>query len=220
MLTSSRRALVVFARVPPPGGVMARLAASIGEAGALDAYRALVERTLATTAALPDCNRTLAYAPDDGGAAMREWLGGTGRLEPQGLGDPGTRLQTAVGRRLGEGADRVAIVGTDCPDMTAADIERAWAALDDADLVLGPTEGGDFWLVGLKAPHATLFHDVPWGTSETLTETLRRAQEESLKVVLLGRKREISTVTDWREWQARADVVALATAHDPDTRDG
>ena len=219
MTVSPRRALVVFARVPAMGGVKARLAASIGEAAALVAYRELAERTLATTAALPDCTRTIAFAPDDGAATMRGWLGDTVRLEAQGAGDPGTRLNAAVARRLAEGAKRIAIIGTDCADLGAADIERAWAALDTADVVLGPGEDGDFWLVALEEPQPALFHDVPWGTGETLTETLRRAQELRLKVVLLGRKRDVETVTDWRAWKARGDVVALATAPDPERGD-
>src|SRR5689334_1759063 len=108
-----RRALVILARVPTLGTVKARLAASIGEAAALDAYRELVERTLATTAALPECTRVVAFSPDAGMDAMRDWLGDSVRLEAQGRGDLGTRMHDALVRRLDEGAERVAIIGTD-----------------------------------------------------------------------------------------------------------
>jgi uncharacterized membrane protein YdjX (TVP38/TMEM64 family) len=123
-------------------------------------------------------------------------------------------MHAALVRRLGEGAAHVAIVGTDCPDMGAADVERAFAALDTADLVLGPSEDGGYWLIALREPLTVPFRDVPWGSTETLTETLAKAIDAKLRVVLLGRKPTIDTVTDWRAWLARAAAVGLAASPD------
>ena len=222
MTTPPRRALVVFARVPALGKVKPRLAASIGEGAALEAHRELAERTLATAESLPECTRVVAFAPDDDAPAMREWLGERVRFEPQGPGDLGRRMQDAVVRRLDEGADRVAIVGTDCPDMTAADVERAWTALDTADVALGPSTDGGYWLVAVRTPHDAIFRGVQWGTSETLPETLGRAVEAGLRVVLLGRKTDVETVVDWRAWKARSAAVGFApqdrpAPHEPKT---
>lgn len=207
MTSPPRRALVVFARVPALGRVKTRLAASIGEAGALVAYRELAERTLAAVAPVPDCTRVVAFTPDEGEAVMREWLGGTLRYEPQAHGDLGRRMHAAIVRRLAEGAERVAIVGTDCPEITAADVERAFAALDEVDLVLGPATDGGYWLIAMRAALEAPFDRIPWSSPDTLTETLRRARESGLRVSLLSRKSDIDTVADWRAWQQRSGAT-------------
>jgi rSAM/selenodomain-associated transferase 1 len=205
MTPPPRRALVVFARVPVLGEVKTRLAASIGAPAALAAYRELVEHTLATTAALPDCTRVVTFTPADGEGAMRECFGEGVRYEAQVGPDLGARLHAAVRRRLADGADRVVVIGTDCPTIAAADIERGWAALERADLVLGPSEDGGYWLIGLKADHAEPFRDIPWSTPETLGVTLERARDAGLKVALLDRKVDVDTVVEWRAWKAAAE---------------
>lgn len=202
MTPPPRRALVVFARVPTLGQVKTRLAASIGPEAALAAYRELAEHTLATVAPLPDCTRVVAFTPADGAPAMRAWLGDVAEYEAQVEGDLGRRMLAAATHRFDAGAERVAIVGTDCPTLTGADVERAWAALDKADLVLGPAMDGGYWLIALRAPHAAPFRDVPWSSPDTLTDTLERAREAGLKVALLDRKADVDTVVDWRAWKS------------------
>lgn len=207
MTPPPRRALVVFARVPALGRVKTRLAASIGEAGALVAYRELAERTLAAVASLPDCTRLVAFTPDEGEREMRGWLGDGLRYEAQTHGDLGRRMHAAISRRLAEGAERVAIIGTDCPEVTADDVERAFAALDDVDLVLGPATDGGYWLIAMRKALEAPFDRIPWSSPDTLTETLRRAHESMLRVTLLSRKSDVDTVADWRAWQQRSGAA-------------
>jgi rSAM/selenodomain-associated transferase 1 len=204
------RAVVVFARVPALGRVKTRLAASIGEAGALMAYRELAESTLGAIAALPDCDRVVAFTPDEGEREMRLWLGDAARYEAQAHGDLGRRMHAAIARRLAEGAERVAVIGTDCPDVGAADVERAFEKLADADLVLGPATDGGYWLIAMKAALEAPFDRIPWSNPDTLTETLRRAREFGLKVALLDRKTDVDTVVEWRAWKERRTAVPTA----------
>lgn len=201
MPTTAPRALVVFARVPTLGQVKTRLAASIGNEAALAAYRELGTHTLASTAGVAECARTVAFTPADGADAMREWLGDDVGYEAQEGHDLGTRLLAAVTRRFAEGARQVAVIGTDCPSITAADVERAFATLDRADVVLGPAEDGGYWLIALGAPHDAPFREIPWSSGDTLAVTLRRLQEAGLRAALLDRKADVDTVVEWRAWR-------------------
>ena len=201
MSPTPSRALVVFARVPALGQVKTRLAASIGQDAALAAYRELGAHTIATTAGLRECARIVAFTPADGAPAMREWLGDDLRYEAQEGDDLGSRLWAAVHRRFAEGASQVAVIGTDCPTLTADDVERAFAALDRADVVLGPAEDGGYWLIALDAAHEAPFREIPWSSADTLRETLRRLQEAGLRAALLDRKADVDTVVEWRAWK-------------------
>jgi glycosyltransferase A (GT-A) superfamily protein (DUF2064 family) len=49
-------------------------------------------------------------------------------------------------------------------------------------LVIGPAIDGGYYLIALKAPHAHLFEDVPWSTSNVCATTEQRAVEIGLDV--------------------------------------
>src|SRR5262249_17733006 len=56
---------------------------------------------------------------------------------------------------------------------------------DETDVVLGPTEDGGYYLIGLRAAQAALFDDVPWSTSAVLAVTLKKAAAVGLRTVCL-----------------------------------
>lgn len=209
MLRPADHRLVVFARAPRPGTVKSRLAAALGDAGACAAYVTLARHVLARLAAVPAGE--LRHAPDDAGAELAGWLPPGWRLAPQGGGDLGARLERAFAEHFGRGAARVVVVGSDCPDMSAADIADAGRALAEHDLVLGPAEDGGYWLIGLRAGAPGwpgLFHDMPWSTPALLEATLGRASALGLASARLRTLRDVDEPADWESWRRRADLGA------------
>jgi uncharacterized protein len=201
------RALVVFARAPELGRVKTRLAAAIGDAAALACYRELGERVTRAVATLRDCRTVVAFTPREGRGATVAWLGEALAYEPQCDGDLGDRMADAVARHEREGASRIVVVGTDCPDVDAAVVEEAFARLDDADVVLGPALDGGYYLIALRAPVARarrLFEEVPWSAPDTLAVTLQRAEEAGVRVTLLAPLRDVDTVEDLEAWRSRS----------------
>src|SRR2546426_5817310 len=47
----------------------------------------------------------------------------------------------------------------------------------EIDVVLGPTEDGGYYLIGLRTVHRELFEAMAWSTSRVLPETIRRAED-------------------------------------------
>jgi rSAM/selenodomain-associated transferase 1 len=197
-----KRALVVLARAPEPGRVKTRLAREIGEAAALAAYRALGSAVMGAVDKLGDCEVVVAYTPADGEGLVRGWLGSAPAYEPQADGDLGARMLGAIARRCTAGAERVLVVGTDCPDLDSQLLETAFARLDRADAVFGPAADGGYYLVGMKRPIPELFREIPWSTPTTLSATLARAAGARVSVALLDERRDVDTAEDWRAWQA------------------
>lgn len=95
-----------------------------------------------------------------------------------------------------EGAERVVVVGTDCPAITSRLVNHAFRALGHADLVLGPSMDGGYYLIGLRAPRPELFREIPWSTNLVLDATLRRAREIGCDYRLLRRLRDVDTLAD------------------------
>lgn len=195
-------ALVVFARAPALGEVKTRLAAEVGDATALAIYRRLAEQVLSAVQANGRYSITVAFAPGSARRAMREWLGTSVALRPQTSGDLGTRMAGAIADAIAAGAERVVVIGTDCPQVTAAVVMEAFGRLDAADVVLGPAADGGYYLIGMARLHSLLFDDVPWSSPDTLRITLESARRAGLSVALLEERRDIDTAEDWRAWLA------------------
>jgi hypothetical protein len=52
-------------------------------------------------------------------------------------------------------------------------------------VVLGPSDDGGYYLIGLKKPHWHLFEEIDWSTERVLNQTIQRATEIGLEAKLL-----------------------------------
>lgn len=194
--------LIVFLKAPRVGEVKTRLAADIGAQAATEAYRRLVQTVLRKIENLKHVE--LRFTPADAEREIRPWLNPGWRAAPQCEGDLGKRLHNAFENAFAGGAERVVIIGSDCPYLTAGDICTAWEKLRTFDLVLGPAGDGGYWLIGLRAPQPKLFEDIPWSSDEVLGQTLARAKALGLTIHLLRILGDVDTGEDWREFKSAA----------------
>jgi rSAM/selenodomain-associated transferase 1 len=194
--------LIVFVRAPELGRVKTRLAAELGAETALAIYREVGAHVVAAASLIRDCDLVVAYTPADGEAMTRAWLGDAVALVPQCDGDLGARMSAAVTQALARGAERVVVIGADCPEITPATIAEAFVRLNEADVVLGPAVDGGYYLIGLTRPYRALFADIPWSSRDTLSRTLTAARRAGLTVSLLDVKHDVDTADDWRRWRA------------------
>lgn len=167
---------MVFAKAPTPGRVKTRLIPVLGESGAAELQRQLIERTLRTAVAAGLGTPELWCAPGPeapffAACAKRHGLS----LQAQGEGDLGMRMARALESALAAGSPGL-LIGCDCPALTAAYLRAAAAALFGGnDAVVGPAEDGGYVLIGLaRGPPAQLFEDIAWGTATVMQETRRR----------------------------------------------
>lgn len=190
-------------KLPRPGAVKTRLAAEIGAEAAASVYRSVAERVLEATAPAPgEYERLVFFDPPDALAAVRAWLPGV-RLLPQSEGDLGTRMANAFARAFARGATRVAIVGTDAPDVSRETVRDALDALAAADVVLGPAEDGGYYLLALKEPRPALFEGIAWSTPTVAAETRARAAAAGLSLRELPALRDVDTREDLDHFRGR-----------------
>lgn len=147
--------------------------------------------------------------------AMAAWLGDDLQYEDQGEGDLGHRLRRAFDVALGNGHRGVVVIGTDCPELTGAEIEDAFERLGDSELVLGPAADGGYYLIGMSRAFPRLFDAIPWGTDRVLAETRQVAEELRLSVSMLrllhdvDRPEDLESVRalpeEWRTMETERD---------------
>jgi hypothetical protein len=113
------------------------------------------------------------------------------------------RLRDAFATGFNLGFSQLAAIGNDCIDIDRAIFEQTWAALDDHDLVLGPSEDGGYYLIAMREPCARLFQRIPWSTARVLETTLARAAAANRRVHLLPRFPDVDTEEDWHRAASR-----------------
>lgn len=189
--------LAILARAPQLGRVKTRLARVVGDHAALQLHRRMLELTLANLG---------------GGDFKAEiWVSGSSPevddwrrcfdIHQQPEGDLGVRMAAAIADGAG------AVVGCDIPHLTADHVDAAFAALAEADVVLGPAEDGGYCLIAMNRLHPQLFENIPWGSDAVLATSLKAA--EPLAVATLE-------TTLW-DVDGPADLRRLATSPAPPT---
>jgi rSAM/selenodomain-associated transferase 1 len=193
---------IVFAKAPVSGAVKTRLQPHIGPESATRLYRAMVEDVVSSLSAARVPPPVVFFTPAERSHEFGRWLPQVERV-PQGGGDLGERMLRAFMWARDRGHDRTVIVGSDIPTLRGATVDEALRALADADVVLGPSQDGGYYLVGARAPHRELFEGVAWGTEAVLDRTIANARAAGLSVRLLAEEQDVDTYDD---------VLALRTS--------
>lgn len=206
-MAKSKRVVLVFVRAPQRGRVKTRLAAGTGPDAALRIYRRLGEHTISEALQLPNTEVRVHFTPADAEQAVRSWLGEGPLYLPQAEGDLGRRLAHAFAAAWTAGADRVLVIGSDLPDVSAERIQRAFAKLAAADAVLGPARDGGYYLLALRRPISGVFDGVDWSTERVLRQTVERLRAANVEPALLEPLADVDEVEDlpagWAAWAAR-----------------
>ena len=139
-------------------------------------------------AAAASCRRAIGWWPSRRRSARRSFVRSCPpdvRLLPQVGADLGARMSRLLSDLLAEGYAGAIAVGTDTPTLPTAYLVEACEALRSgaADVVLGPSEDGGYYLIGLGAPAPELFVNVPWSTATVYAETLARARASGRRIV-------------------------------------
>ncbi|MDG2615272.1 TIGR04283 family arsenosugar biosynthesis glycosyltransferase [Thermoleptolyngbya sichuanensis XZ-Cy5] len=210
--------LILFSRYPQPGTTKTRLIPHLGETGAAQLQRQMTAQVLRQIRPLLSPTAENLTRPISaeiwfaGGelSQMADWLGTSWALHPQPSGDLGDRLLSAVERAIAAGAERVVVIGADCPSVDSVILQQAFTALQSHDLVLGPATDGGYYLIGLRQPLADLFSGIDWGTERVFAQTRAIAQALHLSVATLDPLTDIDTAADLPVWEAlRKQVISV-----------
>jgi uncharacterized protein len=197
----SRPVVAVMVKAPRPGSVKTRLmpALTAGDAASLATCFAL---DTVTNARRVIRDLIIAYTPSTGRALLEPLLpGGLRWIEQQGE-DLGERLVRVAQDASSGGFSPIIIIGTDSPTLPASLVERACEALvnEEADVTLGPTTDGGYYLVGLRAPCDNLFQNVALSTPLAYQQTADNAACLGLRLLELP---------EWYDVDAPPDLLRL-----------
>lgn len=193
----TRPTLIVFARRPAIGVGKTRLAHDLGAVETWRFYRGLSRLLLFK---LSDPRWRLVVRMAGGHRAMPDWPTGV-RVEPQGRGDLGLKLQRAL---RDHSSTEVAVIGTDAPDMTRALIAEGFDLARRCGMAFGPATDGGFWLLALSARRARtvrLDRGIRWSNPSTLVDTQTALGGKAAYLATLSDIDDLSDLMIWRKRQ-------------------
>lgn len=157
--------IIVFAKAPVPGKAKTRLIPALGEWGAARLHARLLRHALRTALA-SGCGPVEVH-----GTARHSFFRSLNTpFRLQRGRDLGERMYHALSRNPG-----AILIGSDCPELTAADLRRAARWLRAGyDVVLAPAEDGGYALIGARHVSTEMFCNMAWGTSNVFHETVKR----------------------------------------------
>lgn len=193
-----KQALLIFAKNLIYGKVKTRLAATIGNDVALSVYQRLLKHTEAITNYLP-VEKMVFYS--DYIEKKDIWEHEVYNKQVQSGNDLGERMQNAFAYAFNEGNREIAIIGTDCLELTSAIIMNSFEWLKSNDVVIGPATDGGYYLLAMKKLHYPLFQNINWGTDEVLKQTLSICRQLNLSIYQLPQLSDIDIENDLGEAQ-------------------
>jgi len=194
----TRPVVVIMARAPSLEG-KSRLIQDLGTDDGAGLRVALLRDTLESVSAL-EADKAVLYTPSDGEAEIRALTPFPAVFLPQCGQTLGDRMRNGARDLLASGFDAVVMIGSDLPSLPAAHVSAALGILRRRGdvLVLGPTEDGGYYLVGLMQSRPELFEGIPWGTPLVLQRTREAAEAFGIPVELAPRWYDVDSASDLR----------------------
>jgi rSAM/selenodomain-associated transferase 1 len=200
-------ALAVMAKAPRAGKVKTRLSPPLTMEQCAEINICFLQdttRNIAQVASSSPSTGMVCYTPaGDEGAFDGLLPEGFSLICQRGSGF-GERLLCAAQDILACGFGSVCLIDSDSPTLPAAALSEAVRELNRPGdrIVLGGSDDGGYYLIGMKQAHARVFEEITWSTSRVYAETLERVREIGVPLVELPL------------WYDVDDAATLRTASD------
>jgi rSAM/selenodomain-associated transferase 1 len=199
-----------MAKAPREGEVKTRLLDALSPEEARRLYVAFLSDTFALMEDLRDereeLSLALCYTPEGEEEAFEEVEREGSLMIPQRGENLGERLANCFDDLFALGFESVVAIGADSPTLPSEYVFDAFDCFEtDEDVVMGPTEDGGYYLVGMRKLHRRIFEDIPWGAGGALDATIERAREAELNLVLLPEWRDVDTPEDFERLKRELD---------------
>ena len=192
-MNKHERHLMVFVRNLEKGKVKTRLAAGVGDDRALEIYKELLEYTKSVISQL-DFDISVHYSNYVDTADI--WENNRYRKLLQSGNDLGACMLNAFSLAFQKGYRKVAIIGSDCAEITKEIIEDAFLNLDKNPCGFGPAVDGGYYLLAKSRLIPQLFSNKVWSKENVLLDSLNDLKSLEIPYSLLPTLSDIDTEED------------------------
>ena len=201
--------LIIMAKWHGFGRCKTRLAKDIGKSNSAKVQSVMTNHTISVAKSLQR-NKSLDISiaiSGLGGKNCRRWSEKLGikKFNLQGKGCLGEKMkrQILINKKfcVQNKIKNIIFIGTDLPDLCHLDLLKTIKYLEQNDLILGPSNDGGYWLLGLSekilSKHIHMpFIDISWSKENVLKNTIDNFACTKLKYKFLDKKTDLDTIID------------------------
>jgi rSAM/selenodomain-associated transferase 1 len=193
-----RPVIAIMARAPSSEG-KSRLIRDLGTHDGAGLRLALLRDTLESVSALAT-EKAVLYTPPDRDAEIRAVTPFQAVFLPQRGSTLGERMREGARDLLTAGFDAAVLIGSDLPTLPPEHVSAALGVLTRGGevLVLGPTDDGGYYLIGLTQSRPEFFDHIPWGTPLVLQRTREAAEALGIPVETMPLWYDVDSASDLR----------------------
>ena len=192
----NKPALVVMARAPEAGRVKTRMQPVLSPEQCAGFYEAFLRDAIDLAVSMEGLIPFLAYTPAESNTIFKRLIPAGMELIPQVGTDLGQVMDGLINTLLSRKYSLVILIGSDIPTLQPRTIYRALNMLEHADVCLGPSRDGGYYLIGAKKPFSALFQGIPWSSPKVLKVTLEKAISAGLTAALLEELSDVDLPSD------------------------
>lgn len=192
--------LMIFTRDPVPGETKTRLIPLLGEQGAAELHDKMLSNVLEVgrKSRFEDI-QLWSYSSCFNSLLENYEQKYTVQLIKQTGRNLGERMHHAFATAL-KNYDFAVLTGSDCPMITTTHLNNAYHSLyQGMDAVLGPSEDGGYYLLGLRQNNVALFNDIPWGGSSVADITRQRISSLAWQLDEIETLWDVDTPADYKK---------------------
>ena len=145
-----------------------------------------------------DADVFVAYTPEGDHSELQRIFPYAKEFFPQKGGELGEKMHNCLGHILDMGYNKCVLVGADLPLLGKEHFDSAFAALDTADVSIGPTLDGGYYLVGLKKPCAAMFTNQSYSCDSVFDSAVKAAESQGFTVKTALTCSDVDTADDLR----------------------
>ena len=99
-----------------------------------------------------------------------------------------------------QGYQKIIIIGTDCFELSSSILLDAFTALDNNEVVIGPSADGGYYLLGMQQLFPFLFEEKAWSTDTVYDSTIQQLKMHQISYYTLPILNDIDTEEDWKQY--------------------
>ncbi|BBM83213.1 TIGR04283 family arsenosugar biosynthesis glycosyltransferase [Candidatus Uabimicrobium amorphum] len=196
--------VVLFSKYPLAGKSKTRMIPALGKEGAANLQREMTTFISAKLRRFCRKNNIIFEVRFFGGnrQEMQKWLGESMVMRAQRGEDLGEKMYQAFSQSFNEGTKYCVVTGADCPEVSEEILRLTFLYLKSVPLVIGPAADGGYYLIAMTQRFREVFHNIAWGSSSVLQQTLDAAKKVGIRYQLLPVLHDVDLPEDLSVWQS------------------
>jgi rSAM/selenodomain-associated transferase 1 len=179
-ISKMKRTIIIMTKVPQAGEVKTRLQPFLTARQSAEISVCFLQDAEQKAKSVIQ-NLVIAFSPFEKKNLLVDILQSNPILIEQTGENLGERMLHAFEFAFSQNSDAVVMIGTDSPTFPAEFIGQAFMFLEmKADVVLGKTVDGGFYLIGLRKAEKEIFQNVEWSSPKTFRQTKRNIENMNL----------------------------------------